>query len=124
MKVTADGREYRVRWKHVRSNNGPVRASTLLKIQPGMLKCLGGDPLVRAVTHCLIEPRPSEENNSPSNPILWSFALCSAKDAFCRDTGRRVSMTGALGGIKTKTFRRAFWQAYDDQIGLHREGRP
>ena len=49
--------------------------------------------------------------------IYQGTAKCSHGDHFCRDTGRKVSMTKALSktnGVLTKKQRTNVWKAYRD----------
>jgi len=44
---------------------------------------------------------------------IWNnLASCSAKDNFCKETGRKISLTRVLEKFNDKGFRKAAWQSY------------
>ena len=90
MKVTVEGVPYKVRWQYGLAGNGVC---------------------VRRLTECRIS-----RNTNPEEDYV-GFAECSPTDHFCKETGRKVSLTRALkhatrvlgwGGKQ----RRVVWETY------------
>lgn len=50
--------------------------------------------------------------SAEGSPIRsMGFALCGPKDQFCKNTGRKISMTRALKCFKREV-RKVFWEEY------------
>lgn len=64
---------------------------------------------VRGTTQCFIKSR-------GHNVIAYGFALCSVEDNFCKNTGRKVSLTKALSNFP-KNDRAKVWKRYFDARG-------
>lgn len=88
LRITIDGLEYKISFMHS-------------KLVPNSLW-----PQAKAMTVCYL---------SIGEPTVdWiSFALCSKKDNFCKETGRKVSLARALqaAGL-TYGERKQIWEAY------------
>ena len=55
------------------------------------------------------------KNTITDNDVSFGFALCSEKDRFCRDTGRKLSLARAMksAGL-SKEERAELWNVYRD----------
>jgi hypothetical protein len=92
MKVTVAGITYKVRWQYGLAGNGVC---------------------VRRLTECRI----SRDGNTAREEDYVGFAECSPTDHFCKETGRKVSMTRALKQATRAlgwrdTDRRIVWETY------------
>lgn len=90
MKVTVDGQDYVVRFKHYQATAKRGRWCTTCQV----LVIIGA------------EARPIAAEGA---------ALCGLRDNFCRETGRKLALARALlsaADVFSREARRAFWTAY------------
>lgn len=92
MKVNIESDTYKVRWRHQRVP----------------------DPLhINGVTTCTIE---RVNGNNKYKTVATGETYCSFKDAYNKNTGRKIALTRALQklfpSITEKEIRRGFWREY------------
>lgn len=85
-----DGLTYRVRFEHVKDQNGKY-ISTIAYLQSAKL-------------------------DSPANDFFvigMGIAYCSSKDQFCKETGRKLALQRLLSEVfQGRDKRKLVWQAY------------
>ena len=89
MKVDFDNEKYVVSWKHVQNPDNQQNGKT----------------------YCFIK------DISKSSVVAQGEAVCSKKEQYNRQRGRKVSMMRALQNLP-KQNRLTFWTTYDKEIGL------
>ncbi len=101
MKFSFGGVDFRVCWKHQDRNSGVFLGE------------ITGKPLdYCGTTTCMVFA------NGETAYSDVGIAYCSIKErgTFCKDTGRKISMTRAIEKYP-KNVRAAFWRAYLDEMG-------
>lgn len=90
MLVNVGDKKYSVRWSHpaVEGKNG----KTVMRISSCVISELG-------------------EERGEAKVVAAGATQCGRKDAFCREIGRRISLTRAIEGMEREV-RRVFWEAY------------
>jgi len=109
MQVTIDGIVYRVKWFHRRKFIPVTRETGFdrerhcpIYTTSAVLAARGG------VTECVIE--------RPDGAGTVGFSLCSEKDNYNKDTGRKLSMADALRDSQYPHL--PFWDKYNKTIGV------
>ena len=102
MKITLDdGLVVRIKWHHEHVNGDtPIASSDTSNTK------------YRGVTTCWLTLEPPPHYGLYASAIhIEKRAECSMRDRFCKEIGRKVSLTKALSGMD-KAIRRQIWNGY------------